>query len=400
MKVFVLGAGASKSYAQSPAGVRMPLAKDFFQTFDQLKISENPWVLQVGLLGYLQEHGVHDPHRHLRSGVDIEALHTEIEGSRDAAIAAGKPFVDYMHESRAYNELIFLFCSVINEIQNGPISDPYRKLASHISADDAVITFNWDTLFDRALAEETEWRPDWGYGVDPRAIFRDGWKQPLAGKPETAPRLVKLHGSTNWITAHAVLDAKGATVLTHDLDPATLHVFESATAPYACFAGRYMAGYEPFSYGYYPPNFLDVPGRPAEEGMTILRVRPKMPWRPEGKSEDAGLVTMPLIIAPVRHKSYGLFGGLFRSLWTKAEDLLALADHIIVIGYSFPQTDTQSGELFQKAFVRRKTFPQVTIVDPAPEEIARRFRDDFGIPQTRLEILKTYFSDAFEFGKL
>ncbi len=77
MRVFLLGAGASKGYGSSPTGHRMPIARDFFDTFDQLDISANPWVLIEGLLGYLMNKGIVDPHAYLRSGIDIEALHSE-----------------------------------------------------------------------------------------------------------------------------------------------------------------------------------------------------------------------------------------------------------------------------------------------------------------------------------
>ena len=39
MRAILLGAGASKSYDQSPTGQRMPIARDFFDTFDKLDLS-------------------------------------------------------------------------------------------------------------------------------------------------------------------------------------------------------------------------------------------------------------------------------------------------------------------------------------------------------------------------
>ncbi|MFC4172467.1 hypothetical protein ACFOYU_10385 [Microvirga sp. GCM10011540] len=400
MKVFLLGAGASKSYGGSPTGQRMPIAHDFFQTFDRLDISANPWVLQEGLLGYLLEKGVPDPGEHLRSGLDIEALHSEIEAARDEAMRTGDPMAWY-YSYRAYNELVFLFASVINEIQNGPVSEPHRGIARLLGPDDAVLTFNWDTLMDRALATETSWRVDWGYGVTPHGIFGDGWR--LAGDRPSgsqSPSLIKLHGSTNWLTAYPTPDESGRIVLTHELDPGTLHVFETATEPYACYAGRHMPGYEPFAYGYYPPNLLDVPGRAAGEGRVFVRTRMQVPWKPEGTAPRDGLVSMPLIIPPVRHKTYGMFGGLFADLWREAEDRLAAADTIVVIGYSFPRTDLQSNDLFLRALMRRSSMPRVIILDPAPERVAEKFRLDFGISGDRLTVIRDYFSERFDLAAL
>ncbi|MEI4883949.1 hypothetical protein, partial [Klebsiella pneumoniae] len=46
----------------------------------------------------------------------------------------------------------------------------------------------------------------------------------------------------------------------------TVRIFEFATKPYACYAGRYMPGYQPFSYGYYPPNLTNDKGKSAPPG--------------------------------------------------------------------------------------------------------------------------------------
>lgn len=49
MIVVLLDAGASKAYGNSPTGVRMLVAVDFFDTFEKLSIAENPWFLKAGL---------------------------------------------------------------------------------------------------------------------------------------------------------------------------------------------------------------------------------------------------------------------------------------------------------------------------------------------------------------
>ena len=293
----------------------------------------------------------------------------------------------------AFSQLVFLFAATINEIQSGPVSEAHQTLASILEPGDAVVTFNWDTLLDRALAEITDWRPDWGYSVSPRGIFENGWTAPQPRPADAqAPELIKLHGSTNWLTAYAIRDPQtGEVVLTHDLEPSAFSVFVAGDQPYPCHAGRFMAGYQPYSYGYYPPN-LNFPGRPADADHAIVQVRPRLPWRPEGSSGDAGLVSMPLIIPPVRNKSYDMFGDLFGNLWKRAEDVLARADSITVIGYSFPKTDVQSDRLFRTAFSRRSSTPQVQIVDPAPALVAEKFRRELGIPDSHLDVIETLFT--------
>lgn len=395
MRVFLLGAGASKSYDQSPTGQRMPIARDFFDTFDKLDLSANPWVLIGSLAAYIEDDlGAGSAYTYLRSGVDIEDLHSRIEADRDRILKAAG-LVAAMIPYKAFNELVFLFAAVINDIQNGPPSKPHMLLVDHLQPEDVILTFNWDTLLDRALAERTAWHTDWGYGVTPRAMFRDGWTPPQRRGEAEANLLIKLHGSTNWLTAYSVTDGTGHIVSGQDLDPGAFSVFEYAGKPYACFKGRYMGGYQPYSYGYYPPN-LDAPGRPAPEGWVTVKMSPNFPWNPKGTASDAGLVSMPLIIPPVKNKSYEFFGTLFKSLWSQAEDALAAADEIIIIGYSFPVTDVQSDQLFRHAFTRRATVPKITIIDPNPAAVAERMWRDFGVPKDNLDVVASHFSANFD----
>ena len=187
-----------------------------------------------------------------------------------------------------------------------------------------------------------------------------------SGLPTALPALLKLHGSTNWISSYNIVE-EGKISLIQSSDPSSFYVYESTDTPYTTFAGRYMDGYAPFSYGYYPPNIPDDRGKRAKDGYVFVRARPKFPWMPEGVVEDKGLTSMPLIIPPVKEKTYELFGDLFKTIWSAAEDAIAQADHIIIVGYSFPRTDHRSSTLFTRAFARRQSMPRVSIIDPNPD---------------------------------
>ena len=390
MRVLLLGAGASKSYGDSPTGLSMPIARDFFPTFFSLEIASNPWVLRDGLIYYLtHECGIRDPDEYLMSGVDIEAIHSEI-ALKLASVANDQHSIDRIIYVKPYIQLIFLFATTLNEIANGPVSSSHLDLANFLRPDDVVITFNWDTLMERALMETGHWNVDDGYGVKPHSVFRDGWMGPRS-TASLAPKVIKLHGSVNWITAYPIYEGEEL-VLTHTLPADSLFVYEHATKPYSTYAGRYMDGYAPLTFGYYPPNLTNVPGRSAPEGFVLVQLRPKFPWVPEGQADDGGLISMPLIIPPVREKSYEFFGSLFEGLWQQAEEALRLCDEIIVIGYSFPRTDVRSHTLFTKAFMKRDSVPRVTIVDPSPDRPSEKFRMDFGIPETQLHIVREPFS--------
>lgn len=393
-KLILLGAGASKSYSKSKTGIRMPIANDFFDTFRKLEISANPWVLIGHIINYVVEYRNIKLEQFENFNEDIEILHSEIQAKLYDALNREKNIFDDPNNIvylKAFNELIFLFVSVINEIQNGPISDSHINLANQLKSEDSIVTFNWDTLMDRALNQETDWNTDSGYFRSPKLIYREGWVEPVKTKKKSFPTLLKLHGSSNWLTSHTIPE-NGKLELSQEVSVEEFFVYENNIKPYNCYAGRYMNGYEDFSYGYYPPN-LPLLGKPAPEGMLLSRTRLKLPHMPEGTSESSGLVSMPLIIPPVQKKEYDQFGNLFESLWNEAEKKIQEADEIIIIGYSFPKTDYRSSELFKSAFIKRKDMPKITIINPSPESITERFIYEFGITESNLIVKKEYFTN-------
>ena len=372
----------------------MPVAIDFFDTFRELEISANPWVLIGHIINYVVEYRKIKLEQFERFNEDIEILHSEIQAKLYDALNREKNLFDDPNNIvylKAFNELIFLFVSVINEIQNGPISDSHINLAKQLKQDDSIVTFNWDTLMDRALNQETDWNTDLGYFRSPKLIYREGWVEPEKTKKKSFPTLLKLHGSSNWLTSHTIPE-NGKLELTQEVSVDEFFVYENNIKPYYCYAGRYMSGYEDFSYGYYPPN-LPILGKPAPEGMLFSRTRLKLPHMPEGTSESTGLVSMPLIIPPVQKKEYDQFGNLFESLWNEAKKKIQEADEIIIIGYSFPKTDYRSSELFKSTFIKRKDMPKITIINPSPESIKERFIYEFGITENNLIVKKEYFTE-------
>jgi len=370
----------------------MPLARTFLAAFDKLPQAHQPWVHLHGLYGYLANHKGVNATEYLSESHDIEDLHSEVY---EAALAKLGPVLtpEAVINFKAHHELIFLFAYVVNLIQNGPVSLAHSQIARLLGDRDGVVTFNWDTLMDRALSEHTSWRVDTGYGVQPHRVFRDGWHPPMTAVGPCGIGLWKLHGSSNWITSHEQFEA-GKLILIQSRPAETLHVFEFATKPYSCYRGRFMSGHGPFSYGYYPPNILDDPGKSAGPNRVLYRAQLTMPGVPEGTAERDGLISMPLIIPPVKSKSFERFGGLFDTVWKGAEDLLASADDFVVIGYSFPRTDDRSLELFRDALGRRAAPPRVVIVDPTPERAIDVFRNVLGVPDSSLRVYPHYVTQT------
>ncbi|WP_028592641.1 hypothetical protein [Paenibacillus massiliensis] len=157
--------------------------------------------------------------------------------------------------------------------------------------------------------------------------------------------------------------------MTQSAGPETIYIFEFTIDPYDTYNGRYMSNYEPHSYGNYPSNIPDS-GKPAPEDQVLVRLTPRFSHMPKGTAGKSGLTSMPLIIPPVKHKTYDIYGYFLRS-YGEAELCLTEPSEII-IGYSFPVTDIQSNHLFKNAFMKRKTVRRVTIVDPNPHRIKKK----------------------------
>ena len=135
---------------------------------------------------------------------NIEEFHSYIEQKLIIQMQEGNIF-NNIYYYKAYKQLIFLFTSVINEIQNGPISEVHKNLIFSLNEDDSIITFNWDTLIDRALNEYTDWKTDFGYCIKPEKIYKNKWIKPDVENIKFN-KLIKLHGSTNWITTYPIPD--------------------------------------------------------------------------------------------------------------------------------------------------------------------------------------------------
>jgi len=252
---------------------------------------------------------------------------------------------------------------------------------------------------DRALEYTSDWNSSSGYHVLPKMIYKDKWIENKVNKADESSIILKLHGSTNWLTSYNNPE-DGELKLLQEISPNHFFAYESNIKPYSTYDGRYIDGYEDYSYGYYPPN-LPLKGKPIPDGMLLVKTTLRSSIHPKkGEAESHGLVSMPLIIPPVKNKEYDKFGDLFETLWTRAEEGIQRADQIIIIGYSFPETDYRSNKLFKNAFSKRKNMPEVVIINPSPDLIEQRFLLEFGITKDKLIVIKDYFSEEFDYSKI
>ncbi len=400
-RVIVLGAGASRSYKESPTGLRPPLAREILNTYYKLDISSNRYVLIGHIINYVRDTRHIDPIDFSTWDEDLEIVLSEIDETIRTLAAQKKKrrlnreeFYMFTLAVNTYNQLIFLFTTIFNEIQNGPISIPYALLANELTSRDTVITFNWDTLMDRALLSTHKWSPHNGYCIMPESIFDDGWKTPDAFEPAMGgPGYIKLHGSTNWLAPyHGVNLTTGEKFTFSRYGMDKLFVFLAATQPYETYEDRYWGPYEQFSYCYYPPN-LPLLEDSTPKGRVKVRMVSAIDLPEHGKVVigDNIVYSMPLIIPPVRNKQYGRYGKIFSRLWSRSEVEISKCEELYIIGYSFPGTDMASRNLFNKAMRANSVLQRVVIINPDPERVQALLRNEFGVSKSKIVSRTEYF---------
>lgn len=329
------------------------MAKDYFSTFNKLLISGDFEVKIGEIVNYIRdERGIPPQEQPRDFDENIESVFAEVERELrlvfDEIPDPARPtrVVERFGLVKTYDQFVLWFAHVLNEIQNGEIDEVYSALANRVFARDVLITFNWDTLLDRALYESGHWHPDDGYGVDFDGFIDGGWRDV---KPTTsALKLLKLHGSTNWfgpyVSRHLQTGAR-----TWIATPTTAYkrwCLIDGRTHFLAYKDRWRPGYTPFSY-FFPPN------DPVDD-----------------------LPLMPIIVPPQEHKDFQENGTLFGPIWTAAFDGLATAERLVVIGYSFPPTDGHAFELLD-AFLSGPGHT-IELVDPFPDGIVERLRKHVG----------------------
>jgi hypothetical protein len=168
------------------------------------------------------------------------------------------------------------------------------------------LSFNYDDFLDKAL-----WSADPPVPADYGLSFThvDQWPQydemlrGVAYKKEAD--LLKLHGSINWARC------------------------------------RRCDGLHLFSFRHYLAMFKE-PCRRCKNGDALLT---------------------PVLVPPTLRKNIGSYG--IDGIWERAEAALADADAITIIGYSFPDADTEAKWLFKQAIAKGGKKPDLLIVDPS-----------------------------------
>lgn len=82
----------------------------------------------------------------------------------------------------------------------------------------------------------------------------------------------------------------------------------------------------------------------------------------EKTCKRCGKRLIPILVPPTLRKQIEEYG--IGCLWDRAEEILSMADNIIIIGYSFPDVDTEAKWLFKRSLVKGGKKPTLTLVEP------------------------------------
>jgi hypothetical protein len=185
-RVFILGAGFSK-----PAG--MPLATEILPLIANNPNNQemNAWLKGLGVrLAWLAGESKDGTSPPLNIEEAFHYAHSDIEAHRlmHQLRQVGPPDATWSHQSRARQIASWLrkledrLCDLIYEKDNNANLDQIVRWARAVREQDAILTFNYDTLVERALSELNI---SWEHG------FEQDMNIPI----------FKLHGSIDWIVA-------------------------------------------------------------------------------------------------------------------------------------------------------------------------------------------------------
>ena len=149
---------------------------------------------------------------------------------------------------------------------------------------------------------------DDGYGLRFEAALDGTWKSSVDGAPEypTNWKLLKLHGSTNWLVPYLYVNFEtleyASAVPTSD----NVFLYWQSTMPYGTHKNRWKGGYASTCYCYYPPN-IPEPLFTQEQlslqpGHVLAKFVSKGIFAPFNEMDSAGVPASPLLITPVRQK--------------------------------------------------------------------------------------------------
>ena len=312
MKAYVFGAGAS-------VHAHYPLASKLWPSVEEWVRSEP--------LAHIYRSAADNLNELFDTSKPFEIFLTELD---DRISHASDQFLVSLR-----NHAQMMIYDYLNSIRGHP-AELYRLFAENIlTSQDTVITFNYDVSLDRELRGSGKWNVLTGYGFVMDQPFGLATDQPTASP---SSRLLKLHGSTNWI-AQVLGGLQGAGTVNPD-EP--------------------LLGWRPVIP---TPEMIYL-------GTDLVDRRFRM-----------GTGFAPMLIMPAANKKFFVptsfdpreLEDFWNSLWFQAREAIAASDEVHIIGYSLPEYDNRARDLLLGT-MRRETEVSISCRS-ATNDLFKLFRD-------------------------
>jgi hypothetical protein len=173
-RVFMLGAGASKSWGLPLTNELFPLALTGVPKRQDRELIRD--FIQYQYPHFRRRWKNYPPFEEFLSLVDIYLDFADV-------IKRGHSF-SIPDVRRLRKKLLLAIQTVLHGAQKGPEHSNASKFAALLEPGDVVLTFNWDLLVEEALYDSGK---DWEYALSERAIS-----------------ILKLHGSLDWFDSSEV----------------------------------------------------------------------------------------------------------------------------------------------------------------------------------------------------
>lgn len=337
-ELIILGAGASVAYdvpgRDEPAGI--PATQNLL-SFAARKgtLDENE---HQSLVGCLDQHlGV--SFTDLKSNnLDVEQVYSKLEtlaGEPPATLDDIKAFTEYRQKDRPREQLLEVIQHTIaREMYSYNTSTTHKALARRCASSDwNAISFNWDTLFEDALAGASAWQYQTGYGVEFDEVRTDHGAAATRTRASSDGRVLKPHGSINWyrykLRSFQSAPFTGETVSGRELMGTNLAVF---TSPYRRSMNQIDLGLE-------------------------LGTEFKPPLR--------GPIEMDIVAPGVQKRKER---PAFEAIWDQMSEVVRSADRIVIIGFAMKDSDSESIEVFKQARQGLRRSVRIQIVNPSVNE--------------------------------
>lgn len=309
--VWVLGAGASAASGR-------PTLKNFFRhVFDCHGTDER--VIRVGR--FLRDFFKAAPEDRGRELPKYELVLSFI----DLALQSDMGFDARWHDRELFSlrdDLVYLIWLTLRGSGGGEADATHlRFVEERLAPGDSVISLNYDLLIDQAMLQVYG---SLDYGIDFARILREDFRGEVgenSAKPSgKRPRLLKIHGSLNWL-------------------------FCPTCGGMTCYLG---------------------------DDATERIFREEAERCPEDESYLKGVLIPPRWVKTYRNPH-------LKQLWFKAEDSLRHAGRAVFVGYSLAENDVPVLFSFARALHNNPHGPRIEVVNPERRDvIRRRYRRLFG----------------------